>query len=112
MRHQAGGEGGLDRLQQLFAMQRLELGRDCCETVDQAAARTRLGHGALHQVLRARAPVLKVDAVFGLEGVGDRLHVLQNGRAVDADHAFLLGARDQALHAVGPLIARDLGHRL
>ncbi len=93
-------------------MQRLELGRDRRKAVDQAAARACLGHGALHQVLRARAPVLKVDAVFGLEGVGDRLHVLRNGRAVDADHAFLLGTCDQALHAIGTLIARDLGHRL
>ncbi len=93
-------------------MQRLELGRDCRKGVDQAAARAGLGHGALHQVLRARAPVLEVDAVFRLEGIGDRFHVLGNGRTVDADHAFLLGTLDQALHAVGALIARDLGHRL
>ena len=70
----------------------------------------RLGHGSLHEVFRARAPILKVDAVFGLEGVGDRLHVLRNGRPIDADHAFLLGARDQARHAVGALVGGDLGH--
>ena len=45
-------------------MQRLELGRDRREGVDRAAAGACLGHGALHQVLGARAPVLKVDAVF------------------------------------------------
>ena len=90
-------------------MQRLELCRHGGEAVDRAASGAALRHGALNQVLRARAPILELDAVFLLEGGDHRVHVGRHGGTVDADGAFLLGAFDQHLGAVGALIGGDLG---
>ena len=99
----------LDRDQELLAMQRLELRGDRGEGVDRAAAGAVLVDRALHELLGARAPVLEVDAVLLAEGVAHRPHVLGDGGTVDRHHFLLLGAGDQPLRAVGPLIGGDLG---
>ena len=90
-------------------MQRLELGGDGGEGVDRAAAGAVLVDGALHELLGARAPVLEIDAVFLAEGVAHRPHVFGDGGAVDRHRLLFLGAGDQPLRAVGPLIGGDLG---
>ena len=90
-------------------MQRLELGGDGGEGVDRAAAGAVLVDRALHELLGARAPVLEVDAVALAEGVAHRPHVLGDGGTVDHHRLLFLGAGDQPLRAVGPLIGGDLG---
>src|ERR1700719_1911018 len=77
--------------------------------IEPAAAR--LDDGALQDILRATAPNLQLDAVFGLERLAERVDVLDRFGGVDIDHALLLRSGDQLSDAVGTGIGRDLRER-
>ncbi len=94
-------------LQQLFAVQRLELGTVRLDDVEVEAAGPRLGDDALHDFFRAGAPELQLHAVLLVERRGKRIEILEHERGVEIDLALGPRAFDEALLAIGSLVQRQ-----
>ena len=76
---------------------------------EAAGARFRLH--ALKDLLRRAAPEVRLHPVLLLELLADRGHHRDLRRGIERERAFLLGARDQALRAVGPGEVSGFGGR-
>src|ERR1700731_4546266 len=77
--------------------------------IEPAAAR--LDDRALQNILRAAAPNIQFDAVFGLERQAERADVLDRFGSIDIDRALLLCSGDELCDAVRTGIGGDLGER-
>ena len=108
--HEIGMMRRLDRLEDLFAVHGFEFGAIGLDDVDGVPVGARLGYRALQHLLGTGTPHAGLDAVLLLEASHQRAHVVTLSRGVDAQDTFLLGAFDQALHAVGTFVLGKIGH--
>ena len=99
-------------LQQPFAPQRLELRRDGGDDIRRSAARPALGKRAVEDDLRARAPIVHLDAVAPLVGLDELVRVFGREGGVEEERPFLLRALDEPLLAIWAGIERELRQRL
>src|ERR1700728_855405 len=93
----------------MLAPQAYHFGAGGLRNIDIVAAAAMLSDGAAQNILRAAAPELNLHAVFFLESCRDGVRVVGDGRGIERDDAFFLGAVDQALIAVGAGVACNIG---
>jgi hypothetical protein len=108
LRRQVGDVRRVEFRQQLLARQHLHLRAVGLDHVDRMAPPLGLGDGALHDLLRDRAPQLDLHAVFLLERLGEGLRLGRRERGVKHQGALLLRLQHQALVAVRAAITEDL----
>ena len=109
LRDQIGEHRRRDLLQQLLAPQAFHFGAGGLGDIDIVTAAAMLGDGTAQNILRAAAPELDFDAVFFLERCRNGVRIVGDGRGIERDDAFFLGAIDQALGTVGTGEAGDIG---
>ena len=108
---QIGGRRQIDLLQQAFPMQRFHRRRAGLEGIGIEPAAARLDDGALQDILRAAAPKVQLDAVFGLERLAERADVFDRFGGVDIDRALLFRPGDELCDAVGTAVGGDFRER-
>ena len=81
------------------------------ESIGIEPSASRLDDGALQDILRAAAPQLQLDAVFGLERLAERADVLDRFGGVDIDHALLFRPGDELCDAVGTAVGGNFIQR-
>src|SRR2546430_3715648 len=99
-------------LQQLLAVQRLELRTVGLDDVEVEAAGPRLGDDALHHLFGARAPELQLHPVLPVERRGERIEILERQRGVEIDLALGPCAFNEPLVAIASPVQsqrRDVG---
>ena len=101
----------LDRLEDLLARHRFELGAIGLDDVDGVAAGAGFLDRAVEDGFGSGAPQAGLDAVFLLERLDDRPEVGRLRGGINRQLAFALGAVDQPLQAIGALVRRQLRGR-
>src|SRR5580700_11028318 len=85
-------------------MQRFHRRRSGLEGIGIEPAAARLNDGALQNILRAAAPNVQFDAVFGLECLTERADVFDRFGGVDIDRSLLSRPGEELCNAVGTAV--------